>query len=97
MLILLSHRSSEIVEKVTLFLILDDYERNKQKEYFDNNIYFRIFQGFTRSGYGYMFQNLAFLVNIYRWKAILAGRSTANLKSSKISHNRNTAEYNEEL
>ena len=65
-------------------------------EFFDNNIYIRIFQGFARSGYGDMFQNLALLVNIYRWKAILEGRSTADLKSFKISRSKLTDEFKKE-
>ena len=54
---------------------------NSDDDFNDNSIIIRLFRGIMRPGMGYLFQNLAFLVNIERWNIILTGRSTANSES----------------
>jgi len=40
--------------------------------------------GITRPGLGALFQNLAFLVNIERWNAILTVPTAANIQKNSI-------------
>ncbi len=89
MISLISYRASIMILKIYI-ITLDVNEREKEIINLSENIYLSIFIGVTGPGLACFFQNTALLINVERWKAILAGRSTASIRKKKINQDRNS-------
>ena len=65
--------------------IFDEYDAGifKSELTKEERVTFKIIQGIVRPGIGYLFQSLAFLVNIHRWERILAGSKTGTAMTIK--------------
>jgi hypothetical protein len=90
LILFFGNRMSRLLEDSIIAFYQDDPDMSGQiKSWIKNNdTLIRVVRGILRPGLGYLFQSVAFLINIERWSVILAGGSTAGrqkaLKEEKI-------------
>lgn len=72
------NRISHLIESMILVMNQDDPQATLSIKAWltEHDTAIRISRALLRAGFGYLFQNLAFLVNIQRWIIILSGGST---------------------
>ena len=75
------NRLSQLIENLIVAIYQDDPVATLSiRTWLDNHeTVIRTCRALFRAGFGYLFQNLAFLVNIQRWTVILSGGSTVIL------------------
>lgn len=74
------NRLSQLAENTVVAIYQDDPEAtaNIQLWLSEHEMLIRSCRAMLRAGFGYLFQNLSFPINIQRWNVILSGGSTVN-------------------
>lgn len=76
------YKAADLIETMIVTIYRDDVESLNRIEIWlvEHDAALTLFKSIVRTGFGYLFQNLALLVNIQRWKNILKDVPTQRSK-----------------